>query len=438
MNSEEVMAEADTGFDPVSLFPLPVSHKLQARLNQLKEVIENQKMEVRRIGREMRRLIEEKENEIIKELDSIWNEANARIDRKKEEVQKKIEEIEKRNKEMSKNYDEMKKLFKEINQTLPPHSLPQISEAVKSAKREFDHTIPYLNLSWRVDVLRHSINGMCHVEQVFREETTPFQLTWIQCERGDEEVQLHYPSSIAINYVNGNIYATDYYKNRVQIFSKEGEWIRSLKNEGIMKPLKVLIQADSIYLMCCHLVLNFHKSEEKIIESSKDFDFSLRGICADKSHIYVSTYTGMKLIFFTHKLIEQKQITLNPQSYLYNVESNLRDMALAREEFYVLLSHTEFPIQTFSREGILKRCIIHIDLIGDSYYFCLDQQLHLIVSDRGDSKVKIISNDGKLLNEISRHEGEFTRLAGVAIYPLGCVVTVDRSQKNMLQAFSPL
>ena len=173
-----------------------------------------------------------------------------------------------------------------------------------------------------------------------------------------------------------------------------------------------------------------------MILSSNRFDFSLRGICSDKSHIYVSTYTEMKLILFTHKLLKQKQITLNPQSC--KPESNLRDLTMAREEFYVLLSETEYPIQTFSKEGTLKRCIVHKDLIRDSYCFCLDQQLHLIVSDRGDSKVKIFSNDGKLLNEISRHEGEFTELAGVAVYPLGCVVTVDRSQKNMLQAFSPL
>ena len=74
------MAEADSGSGPVSLFP--VSNKLQVRMNVLKEVIESQKLEVRRIGREMRSLIEKKENEIIKELDAIWDESNARIERK--------------------------------------------------------------------------------------------------------------------------------------------------------------------------------------------------------------------------------------------------------------------------------------------------------------------------------------------------------------------
>ena len=434
LSSGERMAEADSGSGSVSLFP--VSNKLQARMNVLKEVIESQKLEVRRVGGEMRSLIEKKENEIIKELDSIWDEANARIDRKKGEVQKNIENIETRNREMKKNYDEMRNIFERMDQTLPPLTLPQISEAVESAKRELDISIPYLNLSWRIDVLRESINRMCRVEQVFMEEATPFQLRWSKCEKGDGESQLDHPCSIAINSFNGNIYVTDQHRNRIQIFSEEGEWIRSLKDDKMIKPQNILVQTDLIFLMCDEIVLNFSKFDEKIIESSKYFDFILRGICADKSHIYVGTLAEMKLIFFTQNLIEEKQITLNPQSC--KPESNLRDMALAREEFYVLLSHTEYPIQTFSKEGTLTRCIVHKELIRNSWYFCLDQQLHLIVSDRGDSKVKIFSNDGKLLNETSRHEGVFTELAGVAVYPLGCVVTVDRSQNKMLQAFSPL
>ena len=118
-----------------------------------------------------------------------------------------------------------------MDQTLPPQSLPHVSEAVESAKSELDINIPYLNLSWRVDALRESINRMCCVEQVFKEETTPFQLRWSKCEKGDGETQFDYPCSIAINYVNDNIYVTVFNKNRVQIFSKEGEWIRSLKND---------------------------------------------------------------------------------------------------------------------------------------------------------------------------------------------------------------
>ena len=164
------MAEADSGSGPVSVFP--VSDKLQARMNLLKEAIENQKLEVKRIGGEMISLVAKKENEIIKELNSIWDETNARINREKEKVQKNIEEIQKRTKEMMKSYYENNQIFEQMDQSLLP--LPQFFEAVETAKSEFHISIPHLNLSWRVDALRESINTMCHVELVFREESAPF------------------------------------------------------------------------------------------------------------------------------------------------------------------------------------------------------------------------------------------------------------------------
>ena len=157
------MAEADPGSGLVSIFP--VNDKLQARMYVLKDAIESQKLEVRKIGGEMKSLIEEKENEIIKELDYIWDDTNTRVDREKEEVQKKIKEIRKR-------YQEMNQLFEQMDRKLPP--LPQISEAVDSVKSELDISIPQINLSWRDNVLKEGINRMCRVEQVYKEEGTHF------------------------------------------------------------------------------------------------------------------------------------------------------------------------------------------------------------------------------------------------------------------------
>ena len=72
-------------------------------------------------------------------------------------------------------------------------------------------------------------------------------------------------------------------------------------------------------------------------------------------------------------------------------------------------------------------------------YFCLDQQLNIIVSDKGNDKVKIFSNEGKLIFQFGKKgtaAGEFTNLQGVAVDDLGSVITVDRKDNNRLQAFS--
>ena len=132
----------------------------------------------------------------------------------------------------------------------------------------------------------------------------------------------------------------------------------------------------------------------------------------------------MKLIKLTADLREEKQITLNTELCKQGA-TEIRDISLSAEEIYVLLSGTEYPIQSFSEEGTLTRCVIGKDSIGDAYHFCLDQQLNLIVSDRGEKCVKIFSNEGNLLTKLHRQQEQFLNLSGVAVDKLGCVVAVE-------------
>ena len=118
----------------------------------------------------------------------------------------------------------------------------------------------------------------------------------------------------------------------------------------------------------------------------------------------------------------------------------IRDLSFARNEFYVLLTYTEYPIQSFSKQGSLIRCILSRDVLTDDvWHFCLDQQLNILVADNGSSRVKIFSNEGKLMTQIEKKgiaKGEFTELTGIAVNELCSIITVDRKEHNMLQAFS--
>ena len=68
---------------PIPASAFPVNNKLQRKVNVFKEVIESEKTEVRRIGREMRGAISRKEEEVIRELDAVWESVNAQIEKKK-------------------------------------------------------------------------------------------------------------------------------------------------------------------------------------------------------------------------------------------------------------------------------------------------------------------------------------------------------------------
>ena len=420
------MATADPGPGPVSLFG--VSNKLQSKVNSFREVIERKKLEVRRVSKEMRSLIETKEEEIIRELDAIWEEVNTKMEKKKTETQNKIRELENKK-------NEIDKILLELD---PDETqFPQFSEAIEKAKKkEKDIDIPNVKLTWRVDELKDCVNRMCRCDQqilVYNEDTR-YQLKWSKCEERRGDNQLYYPWGIATNPMNENICVADLWNNRVQIFSREGEWIRSVKDDEMKYPLNILFHNQSIYVQCTRAILKLNESTEKK-EKSKSYDNPLRGICTDNIHIYVGQWNGMNLIVLTLDLIEGNRISLKTE--FCQEDTQIRDISLSQELFYILLFNTEFPIQAFSREGILTRCVVKKDSINCAYCFCLDQQHNILVADCGDSKVKIFSNEGKLLTEISE-KGRFSGLFGISLSELGDIVTVQRSPQNLLNHFSIL
>ena len=424
------MATADPGSGPVSLFG--VSNKLQNKMNSFREMIERKKLEVRRVSKEMRSLIEKKEEEIIRELETFWKELNARMEKKKTETQKKLETMEEHRKEME-------NIFRELNPTSILFS--QISDAIDSVKREMDIDIPNVKLTWRVDEMKDCINRMCRCDQqilVYNEDTR-YQLKWSKCEEGSGDNQLYHPWGIATNPMNENIYVIDQSNRRIQIFSREGEWIRSVKDDEMEYPENILFHHQSIYAQCNRAILKLNESTGKK-EKSKSYGIPLGGICTDNIHIYVGQWKGMNLIVLTLDLIEENRISLKTEFCQQDTE--IRDISLSQELFYILLLNTEFPIQTFSREGILTRCVVKKDSINCAYCFCLDQQHNILVADNGDSKVKIFSNEGKLLTQFGEEgseKGQFSSLIGISLFQHDCIITTDyEKSRDKLQLFYPI
>ena len=424
------MATADPGSVLVSLFG--VSNKLQNKVNSFREVIERKKSEIRRVSKEMRSLIEKKEESIIRELNAIWDEVNARMEKKKTETQKGIRELESKKKEID-------EIIRKLNPT--DTQFPQFSETIERAKNEMDIDIPNVKLTWRVDELKDCINRMCRCDQqilVYNEDTR-YQLKWSKCEEGSGNNQLYYPCGIATNPMNENIYVADQSNHRVQIFSREGEWIRSVKDDEMENPLNIIFHNQSIYVQCSEAILKLIESTEKK-EKSKSYDIPLGGICTDNIRIYVGQLEGMNLIVLTLDLIEENRISLKTEFCQQDTE--IRDISLSQELFYILLINTEFPIQAFSREGILTRCVVKKNCINDADCFCLDQQRNILVADYGDSKVKIFSNEGKLLTQFGEkgsEKGQFSSLVGISLFQHDCIITTDcLKSRDKLQLFYPI
>ena len=422
-------ANGNVGPGPASL--APVSNKLQDRMNALREVIDRHKREVLRVSREMKQLIEDRAQLVIRELEGIWDQANTRMNNKREEVNKKIKEINKRKKEME-------IIFKDLSPTEIP--IIEIDKAINSVRREMDIDIPYVKLSWRASELRESIQRLCTCEQLnvtYREDTN-VRVKWGTCGRGKGDKELWYPRGVAIDSMKSRILVADSDAHRIQIFSINGDWVQSLKDEQMQDPDNINFILNSVFVQCYSTIVKFNRTS-LARESHKSYDYSLSGICSDNTSVYVSAYSRMELIVLTHELIEERRVPLTTQ--YKQGDTRIKDISLAREEFYVLLSGSEYPIQSFSKQGTPNRCIIHRELLSDDvWYFCLDQQLNILVADSVSNKVKIFSKEGKLITQFGKEgseKGEFNDLTGIAVDDSSNIITIDRKDNYKLQTFSP-
>ena len=416
-----------TASTPVSL--IPVSNKLQDRMNTLRCVIDSKQSLVRRVSEEMKRLINEKSQLTIRQLESIWEDANRRMNNRKDEVNRKIEEINKRK-------SEIEKFFKELNQT---PCLDQISKAIEIAKNEMDIGIPFVKLSCHVRQLRESIEDMyrCDDRIVKFVQDIPIKVKWSSCDKGKQDNQLYAPWGISIDCLSDDIYVTDFVTYSIQIFSVNGEWIKSLKDEEMIQPENILFLHNSVFIQCHERIVKFHRYTLKR-ESYESYQYELSCICTDNTHIYVGEYENMKITVLTPELEEVQRISLNTK--FKQDDTYIRDLSLSRDEVYVCFVNSDYPIQAFTKQGILTRCITHKDMLDGVMFFCIDQQLNIIVSDYGCCKVKTFSNDGKLMYTFGNRgtaPGEFSGLWGISVNDLCHIVTVDEGKEHdVLQAFS--
>ena len=415
---------------PTSESLSPVSNKLQERTNVLKEVIENKKSLVRRVAQEMKTRIDNRTMDILKDLDAVWENVNTLVTGKRDEMEKTIAEI-------TRHKAEIETLFKRHNQH---PSQTQLSESISSMRQELDVDIPFVSLTWRLSELRDCIDGMCVCEtkDVKLRNDIPISLKWSCDVEGEEEHQLFDPRAISIDVMNDRVYVACQDPSKVQIFSRNGEWIECLKNDKMIDPEYLLCLNNSLFVQCNRDILRFNTSTLQL-QSNRHYGYYLSGICTDNTLVYVSEYSQMKLCVLSQELEDGNEITLNTQ-HKQN-DTRIRDLSYARDEIYVSFSDSEYPLQAFSKEGELTRTILHRDTLPYIYYFCLDQQLNIVISDNNSSNVKIVSNEGTILTHFGKRgtaKGEFEYLRGVAIDDCYSIITVDCKNENCVQSFSPL
>ena len=257
------------------------------------------------------------------------------------------------------------------------------------------------------------------------------------------------PRAVAIDRNTNNIYVTeaDMFSDfpRISIFSDGGEFLNSYTHEHMKSPRGIAIHTDNMYITDTGVDAVFQfkiKSDIRLVAKfgtkgtgNGEFDLPVNLAVSTNGDVYVSDNSNNRVQILDSSLHYIRTLT----------EHSIRqprDIKLTADSVYVLCTVSPC-IRVFSLTGDTLRSLITQGdqlQVNSAWYFCLDSQENIIISDVSAHNIKVFSNEGNLICTIGgtgEGIGMFNYPRGVAINNLSLVV-VSWDKNFGLRIFSVL
>ena len=330
-----------------------------------------------------------------------------------------------------------------LNINLPAHE--QAGLVYEQYKQQLCVPTPLPNLSFScptLSLLQTQIEQFGEVVQLeaphYSQKTQPI-LTAGTERKGDKQL---YGTGLSLDEVNEKVYIADCGNHRVQAF--QGEFLSHFGEEVLYRPWGISVTDNHIIVTNCwyHTLFQFCKNSHQLLNRAGGYGnnegqlYYPRGLSVDwNGYVFVADQWNNRVSVFSN-LLHYKQ-TIGQGSLSYP-----QDVKLATDKV-VVLDRSPNCIHFFSRSGdLLTSCVSRGEdqgyLVWNPYFFCLDSEQNILVSDWGHHAIKILSNSGELLHTIGREgngKGEFIRPCGIAISNSGILFVLSDNPNYCLQLF---
>ena len=389
-------------------------------LDELRDRIEMVKVELKGKFEKLHELLRQSEEEKIRDLDSI--------------------------------YDHFEKLFSDRNVDICKNEIPKKSSGnfesvLTKTKKSYENIdkpcenmnieVPHLLLNWDELSFKESLQNICQIieiktpEKFFR--TKP---KWHRSKRGNGPQDLNQARGIAYDIDTQNLYIADCLNDRIQVYNEDGRYLDSFCQ--ILLPRRICIVDQLLFVTSRLHQLNKVNKQTGDIIAKIELEISLSGIDSKGlKYIYVCDLMSFQVIVLRIANFKLKRkFTLKATG---NSETQTRDIRVEATVIYVLFHKSQFPLQSFTQEGVLLRHIVTDTMVVEAKYFCLDASSKLLISDSGSHQIRVFSPQGDLVQVVGKkgkdNPGELFEPQGVAVNYVGDVFVVDRKVVYNLQAF---
>ena len=250
---------------------------------------------------------------------------------------------------------------------------------------------------------------------------------------------------LAIDESNELIYVADWGNKRVQTVSFKGNFLKRFGLYKLKEPYGIAITSEHIYVTDIELdtLFQFYKNSFQLLnrtgtKGQTDGQFNApTGLCTDYSgDVFVADYGNNRVCIFSHELIFISKLGIGQ---LFRP----KDVKLTPDCQVVVLDESYECVHFYSRNGhLLSSCVSKGRgaeyLVSIPSFLCMDLAGNIIISDRGNDSIKIISKSGHLIHTIGKYGhgiGELVYPYGISVAKSGVIFVVSENANFSIQCF---
>ena len=266
--------------------------------------------------------------------------------------------------------------------------------------------------------------------------------------KGQAPGELRYPNGVAIDENTNLIYVAEGFNSRrVSIFSETGEFINTFSHQDMRELWGIAIHRDNLYVTDTgvHAVFQFKIEVDMRLVAKLGSEGSGIGQFKEPLGLTVSTNGDVFVADRNNNRIQILDDSLHFQREItHQTMKRPWDVKLTPDEVYVLCYDSPY-ILVLSHAGeklrqLITRGGMGIGMqIGRAFFFCLDRNQNLLISDWFNHEVRIFTKEGTHLHTIGEqgHEiGMFASPRGIVLTENLKLIIVSDNYNYRLQIFS--
>lgn len=207
------------------------------------------------------------------------------------------------------------------------------------------------------------------------------------------------------------IYVCDYNNSRIQVFSKDGDFLTEFGKGQVIRPHDIAVDDNWAFVSDWRLgsILKFQKSNFKLVKKSVEVDLkSPNGITAE-DEVLVADHDNNRIVVLNLDLKFTGEVGKEILHFPCDVKTH-------SGKIFAVDMNTLHNVHVFSKSGDLLHSMISVRHDTWGMFMCFDQFSNIIISDCNHKSIQIFTL-----------EGQFIHIINCEGFPTGIAVTSDNT-----------